>query len=101
MANASEVGGYILGELKKMQKDFPFIGDVRGEGLFIGIEFVKPDGSPDGELRDRASMDMFNKGLLNLDCGEAVIRISPPLILTKEEAQTGLEIMRRSFEAMR
>lgn len=101
MANASEVGGYILSELKKMQKDFPFIGDVRGEGLFIGIEFVKPDGSPDGELRDRASMDMFNKGLLNLDCGEAVIRISPPLILTKEEAQTGLEIMRRSFEAMK
>lgn len=101
MANASAVGGYILSELKKMQQDFPFIGDVRGEGLFIGIEFVKPDGSPDGELRDRASMDMFNKGLLNLDCGEAVIRISPPLILTKEEAQTGLEIMRRSFEAMK
>ena len=101
MANASEVGGYILGELKKMQRDFPFIGDVRGEGLFIGIEFVKPDGSPDGALRDRASMDMFNKGLLNLDCGEAVIRISPPLILTREEAQTGLEIMRRSFEAMK
>ncbi len=74
---------------------------MRGKGLFIGIEFVKPDGSPDGALRDRASMDMFEKGLLNLDCGEAVIRISPPLILTKEEAATGLEMMRRTFEAMK
>lgn len=101
MHNAAEVGEYIMAELKKMGQDFPFIGDVRGRGLFIGIEFVKPDGSPDGALRDRASMDMFEKGLLNLDCGEAVIRISPPLILTKEEAATGLEMMRRTFEAMK
>lgn len=101
MHNAAEVGEYIMAELKKMGQDFPFIGDVRGKGLFIGIEFVKPDGSPDGALRDRASMAMFEKGLLNLDCGEAVIRISPPLILTKEEAATGLEMMRRTFEAMK
>ncbi|MPY65360.1 acetyl ornithine aminotransferase family protein [Deinococcus sp. SDU3-2] len=100
MDNAREVGGYILAELRKMQAEFGFLGDVRGEGLFIGLEFVKPDGSPDGALRDRASMAMFEKGLLNLDCGEAVIRISPPLILTREDAETGLKIMREALAAL-
>lgn len=100
MANAESVGGHILVELKKMQADFPFLGDVRGRGLFIGLEFVKPDGSPDGKLRDAASMAMFERGLLNLDCGEAVIRVSPPLILTKEEADVGLEIMREALAGL-
>lgn len=96
-ANATQVGDFILAELRKMQAEYPFLGDVRGRGLFIGLEFVKPGGSPDGGLRDRASYRMFEKGLLNLDCGEAVIRISPPLILTREEAETGLAIMRETF----
>ena len=99
--NAAAVGEYIMGELRKMQADYPFLGDVRGRGLFIGMEFVKPDGSPDGGLRDRASYRMFEKGLLNLDCGEAVIRISPPLILTREEAATGLKIMREVLEELK
>ncbi|ACO45780.1 acetyl ornithine aminotransferase family protein [Deinococcus deserti] len=101
MDNATQVGDYIMAELKKMQAQFPFLGDIRGKGLFIGLEFVKPDGSPDGALRDRASMAMFEKGLLNLDCGEAVIRISPPLILTREDAETGLQIMRQALSELK
>ncbi|WP_295822726.1 acetyl ornithine aminotransferase family protein [uncultured Deinococcus sp.] len=100
MDNAAEVGAYLMAELRGMQVEFPFIGDVRGEGLFIGIEFVTPDGSPDGKLRDAASMAMFGRGLLNLDCGEAVIRISPPLILTREEAATGLALMREALRSL-
>ncbi|WP_161881907.1 acetyl ornithine aminotransferase family protein [Deinococcus alpinitundrae] len=100
MRNAAEVGAYILAELRKMQAEFAFIGDVRGEGLFIGIEFVGPDGSPDGKLRDAASQAMFERGLLNLDCGESVIRVSPPLILTREDAQTGVEIMREALRSL-
>ncbi|GBF07742.1 4-aminobutyrate aminotransferase [Deinococcus aerius] len=101
MDNAARVGAYIMDELRGMQAEFPFLGDVRGEGLFIGLEFVKPDGSPDGKLRDAASMAMFERGLLNLDCGEAVIRISPPLILTREEAETGLGIMREALASLK
>ncbi|GHF31574.1 4-aminobutyrate aminotransferase [Deinococcus metalli] len=101
MANARDVGAYILSELRTMQTEFPCLGDVRGEGLFIGLEFVTPDGRPDGKLRDEASLAMFERGLLNLDCGEAVIRISPPLILTREDAATGLEIMRETLRALR
>jgi len=101
MENAAAVGGYIMAELRKMQAEFGFLGDVRGEGLFIGLEFIKPDGSPDGKLRDAASMAMFERGLLNLDCGEAVIRISPPLILTREDAETGLGLMREALAGLR
>ncbi|MCD0158537.1 acetyl ornithine aminotransferase family protein [Deinococcus sp. 6GRE01] len=101
MENAAQVGEFIMAELKAMQAEFPFIGDVRGAGMFIGLEFVTPDGRPDGKLRDAASMAMFERGLLNLDCGEAVIRISPPLILTREEAATGLEIMRDALRALK
>ncbi|ADV67627.1 acetyl ornithine aminotransferase family protein [Deinococcus maricopensis] len=100
MDNARTVGDYILSELRDMQTEFPFLGDVRGQGLFIGLEFVKPDGSPDGKLRDAASMAMFERGLLNLDCGESVIRISPPLILTREDAETGLNIMRETLRSL-
>lgn len=101
MANATAVGDYIMAELKNMQSHYPFLGDVRGRGLFIGLEFVNGDGSPNGALRDAASMAMFERGLLNLDCGEAVIRISPPLILTREEAETGLAIMREALDSLR
>ncbi|MFC4455995.1 acetyl ornithine aminotransferase family protein [Deinococcus sonorensis] len=100
MHNAAEVGRYILAELRVMQQHFPFLGDVRGEGLFIGLEFVTPDGQPDGKLRDRASQAMFERGLLNLDCGESVIRVSPPLILTREEAEVGLQIMREALASL-
>ena len=98
MDNAAKVGAYLLSELKAMQSRFPFLGDVRGQGMFIGLEFVNAQGHPDGKLRDVLSQEMFEAGLLNLDCGESVIRISPPLILTMEEAQTGLDIMRQVFE---
>lgn len=96
--NAVEVGEYIMTELKKIQADYSFLGDVRGKGLFIGLEFVCADGRPNADLRDKISYRLFEKGLLNLDCGEAVIRISPPLIITKDEAKTGLDIMREVFE---
>ncbi len=97
MANAASVGAFLLHELRAMQATYSFLGDVRGEGLFIGLEFVDAHGQPDGALRDRLSQAMFNAGLLNLDCGESVIRVSPPLILTLAEAKTGLEIMREVF----
>ena len=51
-------------------------------------------------LLNAVSSVLFEKGLLNLDCGEAVIRISPPLILTREEAETGLKIMREALAAL-
>jgi len=93
MANAHTVGEYCMGEFRRLQQQHGFIGDVRGRGLFIGVEFVDDAGRPDGKLRDAASQAMFARGLLNLDCGESSLRLSPPLILTREEAEVGMEIV--------
>ncbi|MBB6098454.1 4-aminobutyrate aminotransferase [Deinobacterium chartae] len=101
MENAERVGNFLMAEFRKLAAEYPFIGDVRGRGLFIGVEFVDEQGNPDPKRRDAASVAMFERGLLNLDCGESSIRLSPPLILTLEEAQVGLEIVREALAAVR
>lgn len=92
--NAAEVGNYLQDGLKKLQEKYDCIGDVRGLGLMIGVEFVenKDTLKPAPELRDRIEMECFNRGLIILGCGTSVIRWSPPLILTRENVDVALEI---------
>lgn len=99
MDNAREVGAYLLRELKAMQGRFPFLGDVRGRGLMIGLDFgTEKEERPD--LRDKAVELAFRKGLLLLPAGPSALRIAPPLILTEEEAAMGLEILEAVFQAL-
>ncbi|PYE52935.1 acetyl ornithine aminotransferase family protein [Deinococcus yavapaiensis] len=100
MENARVVGDFLMDEFWKLRAEFPFIGDVRGKGLFIGVEFVDAAGGPNPKLRDAASQAMFERGLLNLDCGESAWRLSPPLILTKDEAAVGLDIVRDALRSL-
>lgn len=90
--NSREVGAYLEAGLNKLKDKYDCIGDVRGLGMMLGVEFVKPDGSMDAELRDRIEMACFNKGLIILGCGANSIRWSPPLILAKENVDVALEI---------
>ncbi len=99
MENARQVGAYLLRELKAMQGRFPFLGDVRGRGLMIGLDFGTPtEERPD--LRDKAVELAFKKGLLLLPAGPSALRIAPPLILTEPEAALGLEILEEVFQAL-
>jgi 4-aminobutyrate aminotransferase len=93
--NAASLGDYILDQLRELQKRFPLIGDVRGKGLMIGVELVKNPVTKEKaiEERGRVIQACFEKGLLILGCGENVIRLIPPLIITKEEADTALTIL--------
>jgi 4-aminobutyrate aminotransferase len=93
--NASRLGKYLFGKLKKFQKQFHLIGDVRGKGLMIGIEMVKDRQTKEKatEERDKIIQACFEKGLLILGCGENVIRLIPPLIITQREADTALTIL--------
>ena len=70
------------------------IGDVRGLGLMIGVEFVtdKQTNTPAPELRDRVEVACFERGLIILGAGTNTIRWSPPLILTKENVDVAIEI---------
>ncbi len=103
MKNAKEVGDFIISELKKMQENHRIIGDVRGLGLMIGFELVKdketkepfpPQVTKDGKNIKEVFMGMaFKRGLIMEGCGKSAMRISPPLSITKEEAQKALEII--------
>ena len=89
--HAKELGRYIMKRLREMQAEYPAIGDVRGLGLMIGIEMVKPNGSVDPDTRDRIILEGYKEGIILLSCGDSVIRFSPPLVITKKEADIGLD----------
>jgi 4-aminobutyrate aminotransferase len=95
MSNATVVGNYLMTQLKTMQERHRMIGDVRGYGLMIGVEFVR-----DRKTKEKASEESeeivqkaFRKGLLLLGCGENIIRLAPPLIVDKEDADLALNIL--------
>jgi 4-aminobutyrate aminotransferase len=99
--NAAIVGKHILERLKKIQENHPSIGEVRGIGLMIGVEFVTDRGTktPATELRNRVEHLAFERGLLTLGCGRSVIRISPALCITEAEADEGLDIFEDAIDA--
>lgn len=100
MQNAADVGAYALKKLEEMAHRHPSIGDVRGIGLMIGIEFVKDRETrkPDEQLRDKIVDLAFEHGLLMLGCGKSVIRLSPPLCITRQEVDEGLEILEHAIQ---
>jgi 4-aminobutyrate aminotransferase len=89
--NAKQVGNYMMERLREMQQNHPAIGDVRGLGLMIGVEIVKPDKAIDPNTRDRIVIEGFKEGIILLSCGDSAIRFSPPLVITKQEADIGID----------
>ncbi len=99
--NSAEVGAYLKAGLEKLKSKFDCIGDVRGFGLMIGVEFVEDRTSkkPATELRDRIEVACFERGLIILGAGTNTIRWSPALILTKENVDVALEIFAEAVGA--
>jgi 4-aminobutyrate aminotransferase len=99
--NSAEVGAYLKTGLEKLQKKYDCIGDVRGMGMMIGVEFVENKASlaPAPELRDRIEVACFDRGLVILGCGTNSIRWSPPLVLTKDNVDVALEIFEEAIKA--
>ncbi len=93
--NAHEVGEHILARTYDWPRQLPLVDDVRGRGLMIGIEFVanKHTKSPAGEQRDHIVEQAFEKGILFLGCGGNSLRICPPLVVTKQQADVALDIL--------
>ncbi|HEV7893723.1 MAG TPA: acetyl ornithine aminotransferase family protein [Pyrinomonadaceae bacterium] len=99
--NSAEVGAYIQDGLRRLARKYDCIGEVRGLGMMIGVEFVAGSGSRDAapELRDRVEMECYKRGLILLGAGHNTIRWSPPLILTRENADVALEIFDEAVAA--
>lgn len=95
MANAAKIGDSMMRRLKEWPKKYSIVGEVRGRGLMIGIEIVKDQQTREaaGDWRDQIETMAYEHGLLVLGCGETSIRLSPPLILKKEEAEIALDIL--------
>lgn len=95
LENATREGTHILKRLKELQEKYPIIGDVRGKGLMIGAEIVKdPKTKEFGETEARdIMMKCFRHGLALITCGHSTLRIAPPLIITRDLVDSGLDIL--------
>ena len=105
VANARERGAQFLAGLRALQAKHPALGDVRGLGLMLAMEFVKPgqgDGRvPDPALTKRVQSACFDRRLMVLTAGSYVnvVRIIPPLVTTAEEVDLALAIIAEALAA--
>jgi 4-aminobutyrate aminotransferase len=102
MQNAADTGEYLLESVRKLMTRCSVIGDVRGRGLMIGIELVKDRATKEkaGVWRDLAVQQCFEKGLLILGSGENTVRLMPPLIVSRAQADAALEILEDVLSAI-
>lgn len=95
LSHVQRMGERLLGHARRLQEKYAIIGDVRGRGLMLGIEFVKDRQTrePYPEIIDRISERAFRKGLLLLGSGKSTFRLAPPLVLDEYDVDTGMGIL--------
>jgi 4-aminobutyrate aminotransferase len=100
--NAELVGSYLIEGVRALMDKHPLIGDVRGRGLMVGIELVR-----DRKTKERATTERdalvqacFKRGLLVLGAGRNAVRLSPPLVLTKQQADIAIGILDEALAAI-
>lgn len=93
--NAAKVGGHILNRLADWPKKYKNVGQVRGLGLMIGIEFVHDHETRERfpQLRDQLETMCFERGVLVLGCGPNSMRLCPPLVITKDQADFAVDTL--------
>jgi 4-aminobutyrate aminotransferase len=93
-ANAADVGAHLRAGLTGLMDRHPLIGDVRGRGLMVGVELVKDRTTKERAIEERDAVvnAAFRRGLLVLGAGKNSIRFSPPLVLTREQADTAIRV---------
>ena len=98
--NAAQMGAVLMDGLRDIQSRHPVMGDVRGLGLMVGVEFTHADGSPATDVAKAVIARCQQNKLLLLSCGTYgnVVRWIPPLIVTREQIETALEIFERALE---
>ena len=97
--NAATVGEHLMNGLRELQQKHQIIGDVRGRGLMIGVELVR-----DRQTKERASDErnalvqaMFRRGVMILGAGRNAVRFAPPLVLSRDQADSVLGIFDQSL----
>jgi 4-aminobutyrate aminotransferase len=100
--NALRVGRMMFKRLKEVEQGSSLIGDVRGKGLMIGVELVKNKKTKEHALKESHGLidEACRQGLLLLPCGFSSIRLAPPLTISLEQAEKGLDIFERALKTV-
>jgi 4-aminobutyrate aminotransferase len=102
LENATRMGAHMMSRMKTWPARFPMVGDVRGLGLMLGIELVRDQATKEraAEERDRLVDMAFERGLLILGAGENTLRLSPPLVINRDQADFALDTLESCFRAL-
>lgn len=94
--NAATVGAHFMQRLHELKRDYPCIGEVRGQGLMIGMELIESDAdrTPARSLCDDVVTRAFHNGLLLLSCGTSTVRFMPPLNVSMQEVDEAMVMLR-------
>jgi 4-aminobutyrate aminotransferase len=100
LVNATEIGNHMLKRMADWPRKHRLVGDVRGRGLMIGVEIVKDQATKEygNAERDRIVELAFERGILFLGCGPSTVRISPPLVVSREEADAAIDVLEECIE---
>ena len=95
LENATDVGNYMMKRMADWPSKHKLVGDVRGRGLMVGVELVKDKKAKEhaSAERDRVVELAFERGVLFLGCGPSTVRISPGLVVTRDEADVAVEVL--------
>jgi 4-aminobutyrate aminotransferase len=95
MANAARMGDYIMKRTADWREKHKIVGEVRGKGLMIGIEFVRDQKTKEkaNDLRNKLVQMAFHKGLLVLGSGDTTLRLCPPLLIDEAQADFALNTL--------
>jgi 4-aminobutyrate aminotransferase len=93
--NAAKMGDHIVKRMKEVMESSKIVGDVRGKGLMIGVEIVKDKKTKekDGDAAHDIISRAWKKGVIAIGAGENCFRIAPPLVITKEQADFGVDVL--------
>jgi diaminobutyrate-2-oxoglutarate transaminase len=95
LEHATALGEYVRDRLAATAADVPALADVRGRGLFVGASFVDAEGDPVPDLVEEIRRECMRRGVLTWGGGraESVLRLMPPLVMTRDQAATGLDVV--------
>jgi 4-aminobutyrate aminotransferase len=102
LENASQMGAYLMHRMSDWPSRFRYVGEVRGLGLMIGVEIVRDQATKERapDLRDRLETMAFERGLLILGCGPNSLRLCPPLVITRDQADFAVDTLEQCLRAL-
>lgn len=92
--NAATVGDYLLNRIQELAQKFEVVENPRGKGLFCAIDF------PDTAIRDAVIKECFKNKLMILSCGTKTMRFRPPLTISEEYIDEGIDIIEQSIKSV-